>query len=147
MLQFDFENCSNENAVANDDDNADLEDLDEKFDQTEQIFNFITIPSFVSLFSECTIELLSFVQITGKGVVEEDTSNPYGHFVSKSMWHFQGVCLKAVRSRNTRVKKFLTMSSRILMTPEAIYDTYVNFNDYPELYINTCNMLIRKASC
>ena len=32
------------------------------------------------------------------------------------------------------------------MTPNEIYDTYVDFNDNLELDINAYNMLIRKAS-
>ena len=136
-LQFDFENCSNENAVDNDEDNADFGELDEEIDQTKQIFNFITVPSLVSLFSESTIELLSFVQITGIGVAEEDISDPHGHFVLKGRLYFQGLYLKAVLSRYTRVKKFLMIQTRIVMTSDEIYDTYVDFNNDPELHNNT----------
>ena len=32
------------------------------------------------------------------------------------------------------------------MTPDDIYNTYVDFKDYPELDINNYNMLIRKAN-
>ena len=31
------------------------------------------------------------------------------------------------------------------MTPDEIYDTYIDLNDFPELYINTYINLIRKA--
>ena len=37
---------------------------------------------FVFLFSGPTNEPLFVVQITGKGVAQEDISHPYGHFVS-----------------------------------------------------------------
>ena len=144
-LQFDFDNCSNENTVDNDD--TDLEVFDEETDQTEQIFDFITVPSFVSLFSGTTIELLYFVQITGKGVAEEDISDPYRHFVLEGMRYVKGLYLKAVRSRNPMVKKFTTLPTKIVVTPDEIYDTYVDFNDDLELDINTYKMLIRKASC
>ena len=43
-LQFDFENCSNENAIDNDHDDADLGELDKEIDPTEQIFDIITVP-------------------------------------------------------------------------------------------------------
>ena len=33
------------------------------------------------------------------------------------------------------------------MTPDEIYDTYVDFNDDLELDINTYNMMIRKVIC
>ena len=77
----------------------------------------------------------SFVQITGKGIAEEDISDPYGQFVSIGMRYFQGLYLKAVRSRKTRVKKFSTIPTRTVMTPDEIYDTYVDFNDDSEFFI------------
>ena len=131
-LQFDFKNCLNENAVDNDEDDAGLEELDKEIDQTKQIFNFIIVLSFVSLFSESTIEPLSFVQITGKCIAEEDISDPSGHFVLKGMLYFQRLYLKAVCSRYTKVKKFLTIPAKAVMTPDEIYDTYVDFSNDPE---------------
>ena len=89
-LQFDFENCSNENAVDNVEDDADVEEFDEEINQTEQIFNFITVPSFVSLFFGSTIEPFYFVKITWKDVDEDHISDPYGHFVLKGRRYFQG---------------------------------------------------------
>ena len=56
-----------------------------------------------------------------------------GHFVSKGMRFFQGLYLKAVCSKNSRVKPFWTIPKRILMTPDEIYDTHVNFNGDLEL--------------
>ena len=55
------------------------------------------------------------VQITGKGVVEEDISDPYGQFVSKGTRYFQGLYLKVVRSRNSRVKKFSMIPTRMIL--------------------------------
>ena len=81
--------------------------FDEQIDQTEQVFDFITVPSFVSLYSESSIEPLYFIQVTGKGVAEEDISDPYGHFVAKDERYFQRLYLKLVRSRNAKVKRFL----------------------------------------
>ena len=51
-----------------------------------------------------------------------------GHFVSKGMRFFQGLYLKAICSKNSRVKPFWTIPKRILMTPDEIYDTHVDFN-------------------
>ena len=64
--------------------------FDEEIDQTEQMFDFITVPSFVSLYSGSSIKPLYFVQVTGKGVAEEDISDPYGHFVAKGERSFRG---------------------------------------------------------
>ena len=146
-LQFDFENCAHEEADNNSDADK-LEDIfDEELDQSEQIFDFITAPSFVSLYSDNSIEPLYFVQITGKGVAEGHISDPYGHFVAKGEKYFQGFYLKLGRSRNAKVKRFSTISTKIVIAPDEIYDTYVDFNDELELDINVYNMLIRKANC
>ena len=67
FLENYFETCSNENPVDQDEDDTDLEEFDEEIDQTEQIFDFMTVPLFISLFSGSTIEPLYFVQITRKG--------------------------------------------------------------------------------
>ena len=92
-LQFDFENCNCEAAYYAadvDDDGTGCEDEnDEEIDQTKHIFKLITVPSFVSLYSGSSIEPLYFVHVTGKGVTEEDMSDPYGHFVQKGKRYFQ----------------------------------------------------------
>ena len=82
-LQFDFENCTNEDAVNYDDngDNSDSnceEEIDDEIDKSLKIFEFITVPSFVCLCYRTAIEPLYFVQITGKGVAEDHISDPYG---------------------------------------------------------------------
>ena len=52
-LQFNFENCTNEDAFHCDDNGDDNdsnceEEINEKIDQSQQIIEFITVPSFVS---------------------------------------------------------------------------------------------------
>ena len=146
-LQFDFENCSNESTGNDDNAFSDEQFFDEEVDQTEQVFDFVTVPSFISLFSGSSIEPLYFVKVTGKSVATEDLSDPYGHFVSKGERYFQGLYLKLVRSRDVNVKKFVTLPTTIVVTPDEIYDTYVDFNGNLELDCDVYNMLIRKASC
>ena len=93
-LQFDFENCTNEDAV-HDDNNGDdndsncEEEINEEIDQSQQFFEFISVPSFVSLCSGTIIEPPYFVQITGKGVGEDDIFDPFGHFIAKGEKYFQ----------------------------------------------------------
>ena len=113
----------------------------------KQIFNFITVPSFASLYSGSSIEPLYFVRVTGKGIAEEDIPDPYGHFVAKRERYCQGLYLKLVRSRSTKVKRFSSLPNGIVIAPDEIYDTYVDLNDALELDISVHNMLIRKASC
>ena len=76
-------------------------------------FGFITTQWFVSLCFGTTIKSLYFVQMTGKGVAEDDISDPYGHFITKGKKYFQGLYLKLVCSRNPKIKQFSTLSARM----------------------------------
>ena len=69
------------------------EEIDEKIDQSQQIFEVITVPSFVSLRPGTTIEPLYFVQITGNSIAGDDISDPYGQFIAKGEKYFQGLYL------------------------------------------------------
>ena len=44
-------------------------------------------------------------------------------------------------------RTIVTLPTRTVITPDDIYDTYVDFNDDLELDIYVYNLLIRKASC
>ena len=44
-------------------------------DQFEQIFYFVTMPSFISLFSGSSVEPLCFVKLIAKNVAEMDVSD------------------------------------------------------------------------
>ena len=134
-------------ATDVDDDGTGCEDENDEIDQTEHIFEFITVPSFLSLYSGNSIDPLYFVHVTGKGVAEEDMPDPYGHFVQKGERYFQGLYLKLVRSRNAKVKRFSTLPTKIILTPDEIYDSYVDFNEHLELDTSVYNTLIQKASC
>ena len=69
-------------------------------------------------------------------------SNPYGHFVQKGERYFQELYLKLVRSRNAKVKQFSILPTKVILTPDEIYASYIDFKD-TSLY----NLLIQKASC
>ena len=145
-LQFDFENCNDADDIDNEGTGCEDEN-EEEIDQTEHIFEFITFPSFVFLYSRSSIEPLYFVQVRGLGVAEEDMSDPYGHFVQKGERYFQGLYLKLVRSRNAKVKRFSTLPTKIILTPHEIYDSCVDFNEHLELDTSVYNLLIQKTSC
>ena len=96
--------------------------------------------SFVSLYSGSSIEPLYFVQVTRNGIAEEEIFNPCGHFVPKGEIYSQRLYLKLFLSRNAKVKRFSTPLTRIVITPDEIYETYVDFNDDLELDIYVYNM-------
>ena len=81
-------------------------------EQSEQIFYFVTVPSFISLFSGNSVEPLYFVKLISKDVTEMDISDPYGHFVVKDERYFQGYYLKLCRSKDIKVKKFAILPAK-----------------------------------
>ena len=145
-LQFDFKNFCNENLSDDNDDDDTPCDNEEDVDCTDQIFEFITVPSFVSLYTGSSLEPLFFVKLTGKGIAERNLSDPYGHFIVEGEKYFEGFYLKMVRSKNAKVKRFSMLPSKIYLAPDEIYDNYIDFNEQLELDATVYIRLLQKAS-
>ena len=103
------------------------------------------MPLFISLTSGNSVEPLYFVKLISQDVAEIDISDPYVHFLAKGECYFQGYYLKLCRSQNIKVKKFTILPAKIAVTPNEVYDTYVDINDDLEIDCNIYNMLIAKA--
>ena len=99
--------------------------FDGEVDQFEQIFYFVTVPSFISLFSGNSVKPLYFVKLISKDVAEMYISDPYRHFVAKGEHFFQGYYLKLYRSKDIKVKKFTIVPAKIAVTPDKVYDTHL----------------------
>ena len=94
--------------------------FDGEVDQSEQICYFVTVPSFVSLFSGNSVEPLYVVKLISKDVAEMDISDPYGHLVTKGERYFQGYCLKLCRSKDIKVKKITILAAKIAVTSDKV---------------------------
>ena len=79
------------------------------------------------------------MKVTEKGIAEENLTDPYDHFLC------EGECLKLTRSRNLNNKQFQTLPTNVIISPDEIYDTYVNIDDNMQLNVNIYNSLISKA--
>ena len=146
-LPFDFRNCSNvEEEISNGLDNLDVFD-DEKAegDRKQQVFEFVEAPSFVTLLTGSQVEPLYFVQITEKEVTESRLSDIYGHVILPGGKYFKGHCLKIGRSRSISMKQLAVLPSDIYLSPDVIYDTFVDINTNLQLGINIYNSLLCKA--
>ena len=84
---------------------GDDEELD-AIDQTEQIFDFLDVPSFVSLFSGNQNESLYFVKVTEKDTAQKDLTDPYGQFFGNGERLLKGFYLKLSRSKRISNKNF-----------------------------------------
>ena len=145
---FDFENCEKE-ATENEIQDLEIEDCyladEENECNEEQIFDFVDIPSFVTLLTGAIVEPLYFLKIIHKGITDETLFDNWGHIVSPGSMYFTGHYLKIVRSRNISYKKFEMLPLIVYITPDEIHDNYVEINDDMLLSTDIYNALIQKA--
>ena len=124
---------------------GDDEEVD-AIDKTEQIFDFLDVPSFVSLFSGNQNESLYFVKVTEKDTAQKDLTDPYGQFFGNGERLLKGFYLKLSRSKHISKKKFLLLPAPIVFAPDEVFDKYVEITE--DLYVDTqhIKLSIQKAN-
>ena len=70
---------------------------------------------------------------------------PYGHVILPGEKYFKGHYLKVGRSRSISMKQLVVLPSNIYLSPDEIYDTYVDINTNLQLDINFYNSLLYKV--
>ena len=89
--KFEFDKCERE---VEEDQNLDVETEDCYFaeedngSQNEQIFDFVDIPSFVTLLTGVNAEPLYFLKVIDKEIVDGTLSNKWGHIISPGTRYF-----------------------------------------------------------
>ena len=121
---------------------GDDEEVD-AIDKTEHIFDFLDVPSFVSLFSWNQNEPYYFVKLTEKGAAQKDLTDPYGHFIGNGERFLKGFYLKLSRSKHISKKKFQLLPTGIVV---EVFDTYIEITE--DLYLDAQHfkLLIQKAN-
>ena len=97
------------------------EECDEGIVQNQQIFDFVDVPSFVSLFTCNPAELLYFVKGNEKGTAIKDMRDPYNHFIHTSELFFKGNHLKLKRWRSSNNKKIPNPFDLCIIPPLKTY--------------------------
>lgn len=59
--------------------------------------------------------------------------------------YFKGHCPTLIRSRNISLKKLETLSTVIYLSPDELYNAYIDINCNLPLDISIYNSLLRKA--
>ena len=111
----------------------------------EQIFDFVDIPSFVTLFTGANVEPLYFLKITEKGISDGTLTDTWGHAVLPGLRYFKGNYLKPVRSRNISFEKFDILPMSVIIKPDEVCDTYMEIDKNILLDVKIYNSLIQKA--
>ena len=106
-------------------------------DKTEQIFDFLDVPSFVSLFSGNQNKPFYFVQVTVKGTDQKDLTDPYGHCTGNG---------ENCQDRSTLAKKIQLLPAPVVFAPDEVFDTCVETTE--DLYLDAQHfkLLIQKAT-
>ena len=130
----------------------DLEEVDECFldedlpiDREEQIFDFVEIPSFVTVFTGVSAEPLYFLKIVEKGISNGTLSDNWRHAILPGVRYFTGYYLKPVRSKSMQFKKFELLPLNVFITPDEVSHTYVEINSKMLLDVNVYKELIQKT--
>ena len=108
-LNFKFECCEDSNNEGNSEvitDDDLFADEDEELNIEEQIFDFVEIPSYVTLFTGVNTELLYFSKVKEKRISDGMITDTWGHVVLPVARYFKRNYLKPVRSTNMSFKKF-----------------------------------------
>ena len=145
--KFEFDNCERQ---VEKDQNLDVEIEDYYFakdngSQDEQIFDFVDIPSFVTLLTGANAEPLCFFKVIDKEIADGTLTDKWGHIISPKARYFTYHYIKTLRSRNISYKKFETLTLVVYITPDEIQGIYVEINDDMLLNANTYSALIQKS--
>ena len=99
---------------------------DEKFEGNcdEEIFDFIEIPSFITLFTDVNAEAFYLLKITEKGISVGILMDTWGHLILPGLRYFKGNHLKSICSWNISIYCLYLLSE----TPDEVYDTYVEID-------------------
>ena len=129
--RFDFEECENDSKEEHSEVEIDDYFADEELDsyQEEQIFDFIEIPSFATLFTGVSCEPLYFVKVVSKGIADERLSDSWAHLLLPKSRYFTGHYLKLACSRNILTEKFDLIPLTVYITPDEIYDSYIEIDE------------------
>ena len=146
--QFDFDSCEKDGK----EELVDLEEVDDCFldedlpiNQEKQVFDFVEIPLFVTVFTGVSAEPLYFLKIVEKGISNDTLSNNWRHVILPGLRYFTGYYLKPVPSRSMQFKKFELLPLNVFITADEVYDTYVEINSEMLLDVNVYNELIQKT--
>ena len=77
--------------------------------------------------------------------IDGTLTGTWGHLVLLELRYFNGNYLKPFRSRNISFKKFDVLPMSVIVTPEEVYDTYVEIHKNMLLDVKIYNSLIQKA--
>ena len=105
-----------------------MDDEELEGDHDEQIFDFVEILLFVTLLTGVNTDPLYFLKITEKEISDRTLTDTWDHAAQPVLQFFKGNYLKPVSSRIKSPKKVDILSMSVIITPDEVYDTYVEID-------------------
>ena len=103
--------------------------VDEDNDWQSRIYEFVSMPSYVSLLSCNSSDAVYFMLVEKKGQATEKLQDRYGHVILPGELYLEGRYLHKSRSRHPSKKKFNVLEHTVYISPGEIFETFVEFDD------------------
>ena len=103
--------------------------IDEDDDRESHIYEFLSIPSYVSLLSCNASDPVYFVLMEKMNQVTEKLQDWYGHVILPGELYLEGKYLKKSCLHHPNKKKFNVLDHTVFISPGEIFETFVEFDD------------------
>ena len=138
-INLDFENCIHHNNSGETSQDNDIDfDIDcsievdedvETVAKKDHLYDFIDVPSFVTVFSSHSAhELFYLFKITKKLVAENNKEDIYGHKIFKGERYFEGYYLEKVNEKRQQIVYKLVDKYVVYIHIAEISNMYVDFD-------------------
>ena len=102
--------------------------------QNHQVYNFVEIPSFVSLFTRNITEPLYFVKLVEKSAATEGLKYAFGHVMRAGELFLKENYFKTRRYCTMNHKQFKVIPTTVVLEPVEVSDTYKTFMIHKTFY-------------
>ena len=99
--------------------------VDEDNDRHSCIYEFVSMPSYVSLLSCNAINPAYFVLVEKKGQATEKLQDRYGHVILPGELYLEGRYLHKSRSRHPNKKKFKVLGHTVYISHGESFETFI----------------------
>ena len=99
--------------------------VDEDNDWQSRIYEFVSMPSYVSLLSSNSSDAVTFMIVEKKGQATEKLQDRYGHVILPGELCLEGRYLRKSRSRHPNKKKFKVLGHTVYISHGESFETFI----------------------
>ena len=105
--------------------------LDEDFDDgnNQNVFDFITLTSYIALITGNMLQPVYILKIFEKGKAITKMHDKSGHMILPDELYLKGNYLIKTRCKNINKIKFRIVDNTVLVTPDEIFDYFIDVKE------------------